>query len=165
MTVIDRLRRRISVTDNGCWEWVGVKHRDGYGVIWFQQAFRRWYRLAHVVAYEVWVGPIAEGLELDHLCRNRSCVNPAHLEPVTHRENMRRSISPPGKWQMRTHCERGHEFSGANLIIRGDGARQCRTCKRERGRLAAQQKRMMNSAAMNAYHREWRARRKRQVAD
>lgn len=117
---------RVEKTD-GCWVWRGriVKHRyrGGYGI--FDIAGKS--KLAHRISYEWLVGPIAEGLELDHLCRNRSCVNPAHLEPVTHEENMRR-----GAHVMKTHCPNGHEFVGYNLILytaRGWTERRCRACK------------------------------------
>ncbi|WP_033356238.1 HNH endonuclease signature motif containing protein, partial [Kitasatospora aureofaciens] len=81
---------------------------------------------AHRYAYTQLVGPIPDGLVIDHLCRNPSCVNPAHLEPVTHAENMRRSEPA-----MRTHCIHGHEFTEANTYYRTpncDGVRQCRAC-------------------------------------
>lgn len=76
-----------------CWRWTGALARGGYGfaVVGSRDDPQR-YRNAHRFAYELSVGPIPEGLELDHLCRNRRCVNPAHLEPVTHSENMRRGV-------------------------------------------------------------------------
>ena len=79
--------------------------------------------LAHRVAYELQVGPIPVGLQLDHLCRVRSCVNPAHLEPVTSAENTRRGLRA-----MKTHCPQGHPYAGENLLIRPTGQRRCRTC-------------------------------------
>lgn len=88
-------------------------------------------RTAHRVVYETVVGPVPEGLELDHLCRNRGCVNPAHLEPVTHQENMRR-----GHWGMKTHCPQGHPYEGDNLVRDGH-SRICRWCRNHRGKKAA----------------------------
>lgn len=85
-------------------------------------------RIAHRAMYEVVVGPIPEGLELDHLCRNPRCVNPAHLEPVTGEENKRRAAAA------RTHCKYGHEFSEDNTARSKRGARVCLTCRRARDR-------------------------------
>lgn len=82
----------------------------------------------------MFVGPIPDGLVIDHLCRNPQCVNPMHLEPVTPEENTRRGI---GGWNTRakTHCPQGHPYSGANLYINPtSGARVCRTCNNEKAR-------------------------------
>ncbi|MFT9670521.1 HNH endonuclease signature motif containing protein [Streptomyces rhizosphaericola] len=105
-----------------CWTWSGYRDRNGYGQFTLHG---RTYP-AHRYAYMQLVGPIPAGLVIDHLCRNPSCVNPAHLEPVTHAENMRRSEPA-----MRTHCIHGHEFTAANTYYRTpacDGVRQCRAC-------------------------------------
>jgi hypothetical protein len=109
---------------NGCWIWKGYVGKDGYG---------RW-RMpeeshsggAHRAAYRMMVGPIPEGRHLDHLCRNPSCVNPKHLEPVTPQVNVDRGLR--GQW---TECGKGHPFSGENLGKRKDGRRYCKTCSRE----------------------------------
>lgn len=113
-----------------CWLWTAAHHGDGYGL---HRHLGRTSR-AHRVAYELTIGPIPEGLMLDHLCRVRDCVNPAHLEPVTNRENILRSeITPPGINARKTHCIRGHEFTPDNTLVRRDGAkRECRACIRER---------------------------------
>jgi len=107
----------------GCWTWTGTIDPGGYGHYKLGQS-----QHAHRVAYELVVGPIPEGLELDHLCRNPSCVNPAHLEPVTHAENVRR-----GTVAQRTHCQKGHEYTPENTRMR-NGARVCRECHREQRR-------------------------------
>lgn len=102
-----------------CVIWAGRRDADGYG--------RTNGCLAHRVAYERRFGPIPDGLQLDHLCRNRACVNPEHLEPVTHAENMRRS-APAQK----TKCSNGHAYDDLNTYIRPTGQRDCRVCIRER---------------------------------
>lgn len=88
---------------------------------------------AHRVGYELYVGKIPDGLMLDHLCRNRCCVNPKHLEPVTNLENVRRGIAAQRNREIRlamTHCKRGHPLSGDNLYINpGSGQRVCRSCR------------------------------------
>lgn len=109
-----------------CWQWTAYVHPEGYG------RFRVGQRVlqAHRWSYEYLVGPIPEGLEIDHLCRNRACVRPDHLEPVTTEENIRR-----GELYLvsgaKTHCPQRHEYTPENTYVRPNGSRQCRTCKRE----------------------------------
>ena len=100
-----------------CTLWEGKLDRDGYGRMDDGQ------RLAHRVAYEVFIGPIPDGHELDHLCEVRPCVNVLHLEPVTHAEHMRRRAAK------RTHCRHGHEYTPENTYRTPVGARQCRVCQ------------------------------------
>lgn len=117
--------------NTGCWEWIGQTSPTGYGVFKFSSKMRR----SHRVAYEVLVDLVPDGLVLDHLCRVRNCVNPAHLEPVTQAENVRRGVTPPRKGRElkpRTHCPQGHPYDEANSYVRGNGRRMCRACMRIR---------------------------------
>lgn len=107
------LARRVTPGPNGCLEWQGAK-TNGYGVLSVNGSMKR----AHRVAYENARGPIPDGLHIDHLCRNRACVNPDHLEAVTQAENNRRAGAA------RTHCPYGHL-----LPPPGTKRRACRTCK------------------------------------
>jgi hypothetical protein len=105
-----------------CWEWTGARTTAGYGNV---SPGNKQTVLSHRVMYELLVDPIPDGLELDHLCRNRACVRPAHLEPVTHQENCRRGAGGP-----KSHCKHGHPWDEANTWIRKEGTRECRTCRR-----------------------------------
>lgn len=114
--------------ENKCWEWTSVK-TNGYGRFRYQGKMVR----AHRYIYEQLIGAIPSGKTLDHLCRNPSCVNPKHLEPVSIKINTLRGNSPPAKNARKTHCKWGHEFSGKNLYIPPSGnSRYCRTCLRNR---------------------------------
>lgn len=107
-----------------CWIWQLGQSGKGYGCEW--DRVRRRMVAAHILAFERSYGPVPSGLELDHLCRVRLCVNPDHLEPVTHAENIRRGKGGERN-RLKTHCVRGHEFSGHNLVFE-DGRRRCRKC-------------------------------------
>jgi hypothetical protein len=113
---------------SGCTVWLGATS-NGYGITSIDGANR----LAHRVSYELAKGPIPAGLEIDHKCKVRCCINPDHLEPVTGWENNRRSGSPSAKNLVKTHCDHGHEFSTENTRLY-QGKRLCRACDREKVR-------------------------------
>lgn len=122
---------QVFVTD-GCWHWLGVL-KNGYGVVnWNSRMWR-----AHRLVYELRIGAIPAGLQLDHLCRNRSCVNPAHLEPVTNRENVLRGDGVTARNSKKTHCKHGHALAGNNVEARHGGGRECRECHLQRNRVCA----------------------------
>lgn len=108
-----------------CWPWLDSTAPRGYGRFWDGHRQQQ----AHRAAYELLVGPIPDGLQIDHLCRNRGCVNPAHLEPVTQRENVLRGIGPTANNAGKTHCKRGHEYTPENTGWQQE-TRFCRTCRR-----------------------------------
>lgn len=111
-----------------CLEWTGDRWSTGYGrfsVNGKQVGVHRW-------LYERWVGPIPDGLVIDHLCRNIVCCNPEHLEPVTNAENVRRGVGPAAQNRLKTHCKYGHPFAGRNLGTDAFGRRICRACSVQR---------------------------------
>lgn len=127
---IRRFHRRIRKDpDTGCWEWTGSTNSGGYG----QSSYDGQPTTAHRAYWRCVVGPIADDMDLDHLCRNRLCVNPDHLEPVTRSENLERGYEARG-------CKNGHPFTEENMTVvnRTDGRtfRRCKVCHRERNKRA-----------------------------
>lgn len=125
-TTLERFLVFIEVTE-ACWLWTGSNSGKGYG--WFKDGKGT---LAHRYSYEHFVGPIPEGLTIDHLCRVRRCVNPDHLEAVTLRENLMRGISPAAQCYRRTSCKYGHEYNETNTQFLDNGWRICRPCNARR---------------------------------
>lgn len=121
----ERFWSKVNKIEGGCWEWLGNKNDKGYGFFTYERKTRP----AHRVAYEWAKGVIPKGLELDHLCRNTSCVNPDHLEPVSHHENVIRGIGACALNSRKTHCKRGHPFKESNIYHRSDGYRECKQCR------------------------------------
>jgi len=130
---------RVIPGPGGCWGWSG-SHLDGYGQHRRKVDGVRRTVAAHRAAYEMLIGEIPEGLELDHLCRNRGCVNPYHLDPVTHAVNALRSPLMGKANSRKTHCPAGHEFTAENTRFTSQSgnrpglARICRTCERGKAR-------------------------------
>lgn len=138
VAAVDRVLARVRVHVLGCWEFTGALV-NGYGSVQLGRGLGT--DKAHRIVYRDLVGPIPDGLTLDHLCLNPRCVNPAHLEPVTRAENARRQgragRSNGGKAQkLKTHCPQGHPYAGENLSVRS-GSRCCRACDRARRRRVA----------------------------
>ena len=133
-----RLSKKIEiVTESGCWIWIGALSKNGYGNV----HTRPRNVVAHRAVYQAMRGAIPEGLDLDHLCRVRCCVNPAHLEPVNRTTNLERGgvlsrlRARAIKMHTQTHCKRGHEMTPENSYTYPDGKhRQCRACMREHQR-------------------------------
>ena len=111
---------------SGCWLWTACRQASGYG----KYGIGNKVFYAHRLAYEDANGPIPDGLEIDHLCRTPACVNPEHLEAVTHRENLLRGDGFAGAQARQTHCKRGHAFDAENTSVDKLGERACRTCIR-----------------------------------
>lgn len=128
--VLDRLTDRtvFDETVTGCWVWKG-SCANGYG----RMSVNGRTDGTHRLGYEALVGPIPEGLTLDHLCRNTRCWNPRHLEPVTHGENCRRGNGWSGRNARKTHCPAGHSYDSSNTYLRPDGTgRDCIACRTRR---------------------------------
>ncbi len=132
--------------------WIGPWKPNGAGYVRiYLQIYERKSHLkdacgsVHIIAYEAWVGPVPNGLVLDHLCRVRSCFNPRHLEPVTEAENIRRGVGATAANSRKEHCKRGHPFSIANTFFcdeaSGNRGRQCRQCRRDLEHSPAQRER------------------------
>lgn len=145
LSLFERLIFHSHVVTNGCWTWAGSKDKDGYGntKVAGKHAF------AHRAMYQVCRGPIPEGMQLDHLCRNRACINPAHLDIVTSFENTMRSNAASAINARKTHCIHGHPLAGDNLSIQAaknrSGARRfrrvCLACVRRNNEKYMERKR------------------------
>jgi hypothetical protein len=134
----ERLFSRLIIDqETGCLLWTGGTAKFGYGRV----SVNGYPQHVHQVMYEMFVGPVPDGLELDHLCRVPRCASPAHLEAVTHKVNMLRSQTPAAANATKTHCDRGHEYDLLNTYFApGTGHRQCRACNQDRERRRSRRK-------------------------
>lgn len=128
----ERFAEKTAQGENGCVMWTAGTNRVGYGIFHVGTFYDNRKVYAHRWAYEHAVGPIPEGLHLDHLCRDTLCVNPEHLEPVTPRENVLRGVGATAINARKSHCPKGHPYSGNNLYVGPGGNRKCRECGRIR---------------------------------
>ena len=123
------LKKINKLGDDECWPWVASLSKGGYGNYAIYSEGERKNTTAHRISYLLFVGVIPDGHHIDHLCRNRSCTNPKHLEAVTQKENILRGVGVTARNAQKTHCINGHEFSLDNTIISNVG-RSCRECAR-----------------------------------
>ena len=123
-STIERFLNKIKIDDNGCWEWKYAKCSGGYGFIRINNKNI----LTHRYIYEYYHGMICPDLTIDHLCRNRACVNPKHLEQVSMQENLLRGFGVGVMNAKKTHCIHGHEFTKENTHVSATGKRGCKTC-------------------------------------
>lgn len=165
--VIERIRQRIFINDDGCWQWQGGKS-VGYGRVSWSGGEGKIWRLTHRVMWERVNGPIPDGLDLDHLCHDpancspavasdcphRSCCNPDHLKPATRQENLLRGGSIAAKRAKVTQCPEGHPLDENNTLMSKRGQRRCKQCAYKRNRDYY----WMNRERRAEYNREWRAR-------
>jgi hypothetical protein len=128
--VLERITLKLDKATSECWLWTGARNRGGYGVVRGDDGRAR---ILHRLVYELLVGPVPDGLDLDHLCRVRHCCNPTHLEPVTRQTNVDRGTYAAGV-QRRESCSRNHPFTPENTKTTRRGTRTCRTCANERNR-------------------------------
>jgi len=136
-TNLERFWAKVEKTEN-CWNWTAGKFWNGYGQFWLGGTVVK----AHRFAYVITKGRIPKSLVVDHLCRNRACVNPDHLELVTNKENLLRGEGWAAVRARKTHCPQGHPYTGDNILIGKKGiGRSCRTCSLIRSKEAYQRKR------------------------
>lgn len=135
-TLQQRFWSKVELKESGlitdCWEWTACKDNDGYGRLYVSKNKNI---LPHRLSYELFNNKISKNKEIDHLCSNPSCVNPAHLESVTHKENLERSNNIGLHLKSKKECPKGHPYSGDNLTIDNAGSRRCRICRNSQSKI------------------------------
>src|SRR3990167_2474999 len=149
---LERFCRKVQIESSGCWGWLGYVAKNGYVRFFCHGSLL----LGHRLSYEIANGRIPDGLEIDHLCRNRSCVNPSHLEPVTRRENVHRGINVT-----RTHCRRGHPIESWNSRPSLNGGRGCLICSVERNKSSEYKHKRRQWERIRRMDRDWKENRKK----
>lgn len=152
---IMRFFSHVEAIKNGCWNWVGAMKFNGYGNFSIRKNKVRKSYSAHRWAYINLVGDIPQGLAVDHLCRNRKCVNPSHMELVTLKENLLRGIGFSGENARKTHCKKGHPLVAVPLSRKTSAQRHCPICEREEAGLWNKN----NRERKNENNRRWKAKR------
>lgn len=125
--------------DSGCWLWTRGKDKDGYASIYIKPKMRKGHRLS----YETYKGEIPGGLEIDHTCRNRACINPDHLEAVTHQENMKRGAESDRTYKLKDMCKAGHKLTEGTFkeyLERGRKRRRCIICRNRYAKISKERK-------------------------
>ena len=141
---VDRFMAKIEVDPTtDCWNWTGNLGWQGYGQFWSEK--QKTVR-AHRWSFNRWNDAVPDGMQLDHLCRNRKCANPFHLESVTPRENVLRGDTPASRNAAKAECNEGHPLAGPNLRINSRGDRVCRECSRAASRRVTQKRKQMMEA-------------------
>lgn len=148
---LQRFEKYAQVEPNtGCWLWTGAQTSSGYGemVVGSKRGPGPRMAYAHRLSYEHWKGEIPPRFDIDHLCRQRCCCNPSHLEAVTHRENNMRGdrYAQGAPNRSKTHCRHGHPFDERNTSVRPTGARRCRACEAAAARRRKAQRQKENAA-------------------
>jgi hypothetical protein len=152
----ERIKNSVVISPSECWEWTKHLTPTGYAQISIgsRPDNSRQNINAHRVSYRVFVGPIKDGMQIDHLCRNRACVNPGHLEQVTCKENIHRSNAVYKRLMAKTHCPQGHEYSEQNTYFsptpHGGVSRSCKTCCKARTKQRYKMNHLQLSQALGA---------------
>jgi len=129
-SAVNRIYDKLLKKKSGCWQYIGKLDKNGYGRV--RDNYTR--KLIHRAMYEHLIGRIPDKMVIDHLCRNRGCVNPSHMEVVTQRENILRGYGVTARNSRKLNCKRGHGLNGENLYMTTKGSRQCIKCRNILGR-------------------------------
>jgi hypothetical protein len=157
MSAADRFRGKFLIAPSGCWIWMGSTTAEGYG----RFSIDRKGMYAHRASHELFVGPVPDGFQVDHLCRRTRCVNPMHLQAVPPRVNLLRSMGITAMAAAKTRCSEGHLFDSENTYIDPRGRRQCRICRRAR-RSEYGRRRVLTPEQLERRREQSRLRRQRQ---
>jgi hypothetical protein len=156
-TLLERFSGKYEIGEAGCWLWTAALDSNGYSKLATTDG--KWDR-AHRISYRLFVGPVPDGMEIDHVCRVRRCVNPEHLEAVLPAQNKLRGLGLPARNARKRRCVRGHLFTPENTYVRKDGGRTCLTCKRVAARETRRRLYHADLEKSRAYQREYARKRR-----